>query len=103
MFRYQQRKHVDPTYLRFRKSAPLPLQVGLLTFLPVRGRVSFTVCGISWKGLAFTFCGLGGFLSRCLEVFSNAVEEVESVFCLGAHFSVLCFPLFLLSENKHTM
>lgn len=64
--------------------------------------------GFPGKALLLPFSGLGGFLPvfgedpwTPVEVFSNTVEEVESLFCLGAHFSVLCFSLFLLTETTH--
>lgn len=60
------------------------------------------------KALILPFSELGCFLLvfggnpwTQVEVLSNTIEEVESVFCLGAHFSVLCFSLFLLTETTH--
>ena len=81
----------------FRNSTSLSLQV-------VHSSVGF-----HGKALILPFSGLGCFLlvfggDLCtqVEVFSNTVEEVESVFWLGAHFSVLCFSLRLLTEITHT-
>lgn len=89
-----------------KKCSSAPSGVGVLALLPFLGGVSFTAYGVFWKGLVFTLPWVWVFspgvwrrLWTPLEVFSNIVEEVETVFCLGAHFSVLCFSLFPLTET----
>lgn len=72
----------------------------MLTFLLFHGMCHSPIYGTSWT-LIFPLSGLGRFLLvfggdswAQVEAFSNTVEKVESVFCPGAHLSILCFSFF---------